>query len=95
MIAAMTPAERRRALIDDLRNLPPEWQWDFGDGDCCAIGRAHVIGLAPRYDIGIPHAQYGVIFGFPNYGWAEFYGVRSHSEVTPQMVADALEGIVE
>lgn len=51
MTDAMTQAKYRRALVHDLRNLSPEWTWDFGTTKMsrrpcgCAIGRAAALGI--------------------------------------------------
>lgn len=99
-----TPAMRRSILIDALRN-DTAWEWDFCDTAGCAIGMAKRIwpqadAAVPVYLLDITNCQYLDIFGYINLGnnidrglpheWSDFYGME-RTEVTPQMVADALE----
>ena len=87
-------------LIHDLRNLPEDWEWDYGNCTQCALGRiAKLQGISPQggpmYDAGL------TCFGL--HGANEFLGLsNSQSEAAflaagdsttkPQRVADILEG---
>ena len=98
-----TPAMRRSILIDALRS-DTAWEWNFCETAGCTIGMARRIW--PQADtllvalLDITYRQYTDIFGFIDSGnnryrglppeWSDFYGME-RTEVTPQMVADALE----
>lgn len=100
-----TPAMRRSILIDALRS-DTAWKWNFCETAGCAIGMSKRIwprldsaeSVVDLLDI--TDRQYMDIFGFvnPNHNrtrdlpseWSDFYGME-RTEVTPQMVADALE----
>lgn len=105
MTDAMTQAKYRRALVHDLRNLSPEWTWDFGTTKMsrrpcgCAIGRAAALGIirtahgvgvwkAMATKLGLSLDQVTTIFSGQRPDGTYFYGTL---EVTPQMVADALD----
>jgi hypothetical protein len=97
-----TPRERRAALCADLRGPLTDWEWDFSlfSNTCgafgCALGRAKAIGLVTNrldrttsFDLTLDDAN--AIFGFGHWPrQPSCYGVHS-SQVTPAMVADALE----
>jgi hypothetical protein len=99
--------ERRKLLIATLRALPPDHRWDFQDAggvnSCGSHGCAFAVmdRLWPihnggYYDfIGVPQNIGASIFGadgslFVNF--SQFYKCHP-SEVTPGMVADALERV--
>ncbi len=103
-IATETPAIRRARLIEALRN-DTEWKWNFCNTAGCAIGMARHLGLAGSNsnlcdNLGLSDQQFGDIFGclrsvsefHLNRGWSPYYGMP-RAEVTPGMVADALEKI--
>jgi hypothetical protein len=101
---AETAAARRAQLITALRReMPPMYLWDFGmtkeTTDCgtrgCAVGLATILWPSVPADIssvsqhiGITAKQGWRIFGHvPSSRWPAARG----DDVTPQMVADALE----
>src|SRR4051812_42403690 len=99
-----TPAIRRARLIEALR-YDTEWEWNFCNSAGCAIGMARAIwrDIADlTKTLGLSGNQHSQIFGFIDGGsnrdrglhkeWCDFYGMP-RTEVTPSMVADALEKI--
>lgn len=106
-IAVETPALRRAILVEALRN-DKNWKWNFnnvgGCGTGCAVGMMKAIwhqdfmnyltlssGISKS--LAIPTRKVRKIFGFtPTEAFAQ-YGCN-RKDVTPAMVADALEAAV-
>lgn len=97
-----TPALNRARLIEALRAGPENW--DFGQFEFCACGVAKHIGLVSNHFdypdlgqvLGLTHRQAVDIFLggdrlFGEDGTPKFYDVGTRGDVTPAMVADALE----
>ena len=65
----LTPALKRRLLIDDLRGDLAHWRWDFGSyGGCgtagCAYARAVVLGLVDTKSL-LPARDLAAALGIP------------------------------
>lgn len=104
-----TPALRRARLIEALRGeMSNEFVWDFTTimGPCgtsgCALGLACKLWPDSFDTLSDPWAEpeQGEFFGISEdaarrifYDEGEFYGVDALEDVTPAMVADALEKI--
>lgn len=101
-----TARGRRGALIADLRSTWTNWKWDFSiiskdfpacGTAGCALGRAIVLGIPASWssDLALTNEDYDAIFGIGSNNaqmpYRQLYGVRNRAEVTPLMVADALE----
>jgi hypothetical protein len=103
-----TPTLRRAMLIDALRHpMPDGWIWNFefqqrahicGSAGC-ALGLARKLGLwngrepvETAFDLTTRDAAIFHSFGDCNTPIAPWYGVHN-SQVTPSMVADALEAV--
>jgi hypothetical protein len=86
--AKLTPARENRAkLVKAIREY--EGEWDFSRYETCAIGIAQRLGLG---DAGRILKAIGLSVIYTDFFlFAAPYGVRYHEEVTPEMVADALE----
>lgn len=102
----MTPLERRRALITALRQeMPTGFKWNFikilRARSCgsvgCALGLAQHLGIIDNAndidakisnDFDMNQDQISAVF----YNFMQFYPV-TNSNVTPAMVADALEAL--
>lgn len=94
-----TPALNRARLIEALRAGPENW--DFRQFEFCACGVAKHMGLIYAHCeyrelgqvLGLTDRQTEDIFlgGYRENYTAKFYGVRDRADVTPAMVADALE----
>jgi hypothetical protein len=105
-----SPDINRRRLIDALRHeLPPTFEWNFTTiatpADCgtagCALGLAQI--MWPHLEKAIAEdddAAVAAFFGLPKEMVDEiFYGSDIYKcgmyEVTPGMVADAIEALAE
>jgi hypothetical protein len=82
-------AVNRQTLIRRLRDPSTKLLWNFTHSQRCAMGIASEIhpGWTNR-TFGLSHWQVLTLFGVIN---AWFYGKLFRSQVTPDMVADALE----
>jgi len=78
-------------LIRALRSpLPPGFEWDFRDGGTCALGLAVQMGL-PLFEV--VGSSFTPFSANEKDGIAPLYGVPAR-DVTPAMVADALEQLM-
>ena len=102
----MTPEqiEHRRQLIERLRNLWPDHEWNFADvGMVRRDGTSCGCALTVAYRLWLEKAEYDCIGPVSNDIWgvydfssepSRYYKVFT-KDVTPQMVADALEKEME
>ncbi len=95
MTTEMTPAMRRSVLISALRDKtmwPKGFEWDYSRRSCCAIGLAEklygeILSAVTGWPaLGLSGRDVHYVF----VGW-----VGAQKMVTPEMVADRLEGIHE
>lgn len=98
-----TQIERRKLLISTLRSLPLDHRWNFrdagGSDSCGSHGCAFAV-MDRLWPIGMHNGHYYGFIGLPrdigdrifgtDCNFSQFYKCYP-SEVTPQMVADALE----
>lgn len=81
----------RARLIEVLRNPPPDRpHWDFTRVCNCAFYDCESLGI-DHLELGLTQRQIEDIFGVMQD--PSFYGVARMSDVTPEMVAAAIESL--
>ena len=101
--AVETPALRRSILIDALRN-DRDWRWNFCHTAGCALGLAKKVWptVDLSFDSNDPYYAYetvGKFFGLDKstahniFGTSAYHDADCMEDVTPTMVADALEAV--